>query len=105
MQNALLIALTTEGTIALGQIARLATLVIDDDLDRSCRSRIQVDGARLMRLGPAGNHLVGLACSKPRDTQYGLHNNDARQQNRQSSLALIDARKIHQTGANDKYRV
>jgi len=97
----LLIALTTEGTLALDQIARLATVVIDDEFYGSCQRRIRIVGARLMRFNSASSHLVGLTCSKSRDTYNGLQDNDARHQNRQPSLAVIFAQKVHQTGTND----
>ena len=105
MQNALLIALTAEGTIALGQIARLATLVIDDGLHDLCRIRIQDEGAGWMRPGAGDWRLAGFVRGKPRHARYGLQDNDASQQNRQPSLAVIEARKIHRLDANGLERM
>jgi len=105
MQNALLIALTAEGTIALGQIARLATLVIDDGRRGLCRIRIQDESAGWMRSGPVDCRLAALVRGEPRHTRYGLQDNDARQQNRQPSLSVIETRKIHRLDANDLQRM
>ena len=107
MQNALLIALTAEGTIALGQIARLATLVIDDGRRVLCqiRIRIQDESAGWRRAGPVDCRLAALVRGKPRHTRHGLQDNDARQQNRQPSLSVIETRKIHRLDANGLQRM
>jgi len=95
MHDTFLIALAAEGTIALDLVTGLAALVVDGGLRDLCRKRFKHQAARLIR--PT---LAGLRRGKPRQTRYGLQQNQPRQKHRQPSLALIKARTIHRLRAN-----
>jgi hypothetical protein len=100
MLEAFLIALAAEGTIALDPVTGLAALVIDGGLHDLCRKRFEDQVARLTRPTLAERRLAGLRRGKPRQTRYGLQQDQPRQKHRQPSLALIKARTIHRLRAN-----